>query len=117
MNEQTLRLLEDPEGFIRGVIAKELEPLRAALLRPAGEKEPAVESLVGALEIAEICGFDTSTDKARRAARQRVYDLARQGHIPSVRVSPRRVRFDPAAVRRRLAAGGARQGHTNGLQS
>ena len=107
MTEQTLRLLEDPEAFVLALIARELEPLRAALLRPAGESGPAIETLVDALEVAGIYGFDTSTDKARRAAKQKVYDLARRQLIPCVRVSPRRVRFDPAAVRKTLAANGS----------
>lgn len=96
--------------LVRETVAEELEPLRDLLLRPAGEDEPPdVEQLVEAAEVARLLGYDLSTDGARRRSTQKVYDLARRGLLPSVRVSPRRVRFDPAAVKRQLASGGLAQ--------
>lgn len=90
--------------FVRETVAEELAPIREVLLRPAGDASPPPASeLVDAAEVARLLGEDVSTAGARKRATQKVYDLARRGLIPSVRVSPRRVRFDPAAVRRRLA--------------
>jgi hypothetical protein len=90
--------------LVRETVAEELEPLRDVLLRPAGDDSPPpVSELVDVTEVARLLGEDVSNEKARRRAAQKVYDLARRNLIPSVRVSPRRVRFDLAAVRRSLA--------------
>jgi hypothetical protein len=89
--------------LVRETVAEELEPLREMLLRPAGEAPQEVSELVDVSEVARLIGFDLSTEKKRRAAAQKVYDLARRQLIPSVRVSPRRVRFDLPAVKRALA--------------
>ena len=90
--------------LVRETVAEEIEPLRDVLLRPASEaSQPSVSELVDVTEVARLLGEDVSTERARRRAAQKVYDLARRGLIPSVRVSPRRVRFDLAAVKRSLA--------------
>ncbi len=90
--------------LVRETVAEELEPLRDVLLRPAGDTSPPpVSELVDVTEVARLLGEDVSSDKARRRAAQKVYDLARRGLIPSVRVSPRRVCFDLIAVKRSLA--------------
>lgn len=90
--------------LVRETVAEELEPLRDLLLRPADETfPPSVSELVDVTEVARLLGEDLSTEKARRRAAQKVYDLARRNLIPSVRVSPRRVRFDLSAVKRSLA--------------
>ncbi|MFL6282738.1 MAG: helix-turn-helix transcriptional regulator [Pyrinomonadaceae bacterium] len=90
--------------LVRETVAEELEPLRDVLLRPAGDDSPPpVYELVDVTEVARLLGEDVSSERARRRAAQKVYDLARRNLIPSVRVSPRRVRFDLAAVRRSLA--------------
>lgn len=89
--------------LVRETVAEELEPLRDALLRPAGDDSPPpVSELVDVTEVARLLGYDLSTEKARKQSAQKVYDLARRELIPSVRVSPRRVRFDLAAVKRSL---------------
>ena len=89
--------------LVRETVAEELEPLRDVLLKPAGETSPPrVTELLGVTEVARLLGEDVSTDRARRRAAQKVYDLARRNLIPSVRASPRRVRFDLSAVRRAL---------------
>lgn len=91
--------------LVRETVAEELEPLRDVLLKPAGETSPpSVSDLVDVMEVARLLGYDLSTERARRQSAQKVYDLARRGLIPSVRVSPRRLRFDLAAVKRSLAA-------------
>jgi hypothetical protein len=92
--------------LIRETVLEELEPFRDLLVHPAADDTPAVAELVDAAEIARLMGEDLSTERKKKAACQRVYDLARKGLIPSVRVSPRRVRFDPAAVKRAFAQGG-----------
>ncbi len=98
---------------VREPVAAELEPLRDLLLRPVGdERAPDVRELADATEIARLMGEDIATEKRKRAACQKVYDLARKGLIPSVRVSPRRGRFDPAAVKRAFANGGRAQPYT-----
>ncbi|MET0649196.1 MAG: hypothetical protein ABW208_21515 [Pyrinomonadaceae bacterium] len=90
--------------LVRETVAEELEPLRDVLLRPAGDDSPPpVSELVDVTEVARLLGEDVSTERARRRAAQKVYDLARRKLIPSVRVSPRRVRFDLAAVKRSLS--------------
>lgn len=90
--------------LVRQTVAEEIEPLRDVLLKPAGEPSPPlVTELVDVTEVARLLGEDVSTDKARRRAAQKVYDLARRNLIPSVRLSPRRVRFDLPAVWRALA--------------
>ena len=91
---------------VREIVAEEIEPLRYVLMRPACEDAPELTELVDAGEIARLLGEDTSTERKKRAAVQKVYDLARRDLIPYVRLSPRRVRFDPAAVKKCLASGG-----------
>lgn len=92
--------------LIRETVAEEVEPIRHLLLRPAGEQPIDVEELVDAEEVARLLGEDLSTPARKRAALNRVYELARRKLIPSVRISPRRVRFNPAAVKKALAQGG-----------
>jgi hypothetical protein len=96
--------------LVRETVAEELEPLRDLLVRPAGEAAPDMSELVEASEVARLLGEDISTPERRRAAKQKVYDLARRNLIPSVRVSPRRVRFDLSAVKRSLTQRGAAAG-------
>lgn len=93
-------------ALVRETVAEELEPIRELLIRPAGGPARGVSELVDAVEVARIMGEDLSTARKRRAAAQKVYHLARQNLIPSVRLSPRRVRFDPEAVKRCFAEGG-----------
>lgn len=92
--------------LVRETVAEELEPIRDLLLRPVGEATPDVADLVDATEIAKLLGEDISTERKKRAAAQKVYDLARRQLIPSVRVSPRRIRFNPHAVKKCFAEGG-----------
>jgi hypothetical protein len=97
---------------VRETVIEELEPFRDLLIQPVGDEALAVRELVDATEIARLLGEDLSTDKRKRAACQKVYDLARKNLIPSVRVSPRRVRFDPQAVKRAFADGGMAKAYT-----
>jgi hypothetical protein len=71
-----------------------------------------VSELVDAVEIAKLLKEDTSTEQRKRAALQKVYDLARRNLIPSVRVSPRRIKFDLPAVKAALAQGGLARPYT-----
>lgn len=89
--------------LVRETVAEELEPIRDVLLRPAGDASPPPDTeLIDAVKVAEIIGEDISTERARKRASQKVYDMARRGIIPSVRLSARRIRFDLVAVRRWL---------------
>lgn len=103
--------------IIRETVAEELEPLRDLLLKPVGEDLPEVAELVDAVEIARLLGEDTSTEWTRRAAAQKVYDLARRKLIPSVRVSPRRIRFNPQAVKKCFADGGLARPYSTSAHS
>jgi hypothetical protein len=67
--------------------------------RPDGSDGP---GFVDAIEIAKILGRDVSTPEAVHAARKHVYDLANLKRIPSIRPTPRRMVFDPVAVRKAL---------------
>ncbi len=69
-------------------------------------KEPDVQELVGALEVAKLLGRDVSTPKDARLAKQNVYNLARQRLIPSVRISRKCLRFDLTQIRKLIERGG-----------
>lgn len=55
------------------------------------------------LAVARLLGRDLSSPEKVRAAKKHVYNLARKGAIPSVRVTERCVRFDLDKVRKSLA--------------
>jgi hypothetical protein len=97
------------EQKVREIVREELEPIRHLLLNAGVEPDtPEPDELVGADEVAVMLGEDVSTDAAKRTALQRVYYLARADSLPCVRLSARRVRFDPRAVKRWIAGGGTR---------
>lgn len=79
------------------------EMIRALGIRAAPEEAAIPSHLVDAVEIADtILGRDISTPEAIRAARKHVYNLANIGRIPYTRPTPRRMMFDPVAVRKAL---------------
>ena len=87
----------------RKVEEKLPEIIRALGLKEARPPESLDESnFVDAIEIAKMLGRDVSTPEAVRAARKHVYNLANLKRIPSVRPTPRRMVFDPVAVRKAL---------------
>lgn len=53
-----------------------------------------------------MLGRDTSTEHSILCARKHVYNLAAQQLIPSVRLSPRRIKFSRAAIRKVINSGG-----------
>ena len=57
------------------------------------------EELVDALAVARFLGRDISTSRRAQLAKQHVYDLARRRVIPSIRITPKRLRFDLEHVR------------------
>jgi hypothetical protein len=77
------------------------EIIRALTVRAAPEASDE-SGFVDAIEIAKMLGRDVSTPKAISAARKHVYNLANIGRIPCMRPSPRRMVFDPVAVRKAL---------------
>jgi predicted DNA-binding transcriptional regulator AlpA len=91
------------------LVDQKVEEKLPEMIRALGihEAEPSgSEQLIDALEVATRLGFDVSTENAIVLAKQRVYTLARQKLIPSVRLSPRRLRFDAAEIERVIQAGG-----------
>jgi hypothetical protein len=100
LKEKFKRLLEQ-------VVDDKIEPLRSVLLKEIELEGPAVGQLVNALAIAELMGFDLSSEEQKKTAQQKVYYLARTKAIPSVRISQRRVRFDLHKVKQTIAAGGS----------
>jgi hypothetical protein len=92
--------------IIDDAVERKLEPFRALILNEI-TPEPQVGPLVDALAVAELIGCDLSTPKSKEAAKQKVYNLVRNGNIPSVRISKRRLKFDLEKVKQKLALGGA----------
>lgn len=94
--------MSELEGLIRKLAAEEAERIvgemlpeyiRAVGIKSVDEENP---ELVDAEEVARIIG---KTPK-------QVYTLARRNLIPSVRLSPRCVRFDPVKVKEVMDKGG-----------
>lgn len=91
--------------FVDQRIEKKLEPYRDLILNEF-TSETQISTLVDALAVAELMGFDLSTPANKRHAKQKVYYLARTKAIPSVRISQRRLKFDLEKVKQKLATGG-----------
>jgi hypothetical protein len=96
---------EGLKHLIEHTVDEKLEPI-LVLLQNEVTPEPQVGNLVDALAIAELMGFDLSTPKNKKIAKQKVYYLARTSSIPSVRISKRRLKFDIDKVKQTLASGG-----------
>lgn len=94
--------------IIDDTVERKLEPFRELLLKGI-TPGPQVGPLVDALAVAELIGCDVSTPKTKKAAKQKVYNLARTKAIPSVQISKRRVKFDLEKVKQKLASGGVHQ--------
>ena len=100
-------LLRAVDREIDAMVERKIEHKLPQIVRALGLTEvPAAcaeeSAYVDAIEIAKILGRDTSTPKAVRAARKHVYNLANLKRIPCVRPTPRRMVFDPVAVRKAL---------------
>lgn len=91
------------EEVHRALEAKLLDYMRTLGLEEVVDEPP---NLVGAEEVARILGYDTSTPEKTRQSVNKVYSLASRNLLPSVRISPRRVRFNPVKVREVLEKGG-----------
>jgi hypothetical protein len=100
--------------IIDDTVERKLEPFRELFLNGM-TPGPQVGSLVDALVVAELMGYDLSTPKKKDAAKQKVYYLASRGDLPSVRISKRRIRFDLEKVKEKLALGGVSPLLTNNL--
>jgi hypothetical protein len=96
------------EALIEKTVEQKLAERLPEIIRALGirEAQPETEELVGALEVARLLGRDVSTPENIRRAKKHVYNLARQNLIPSVRVSPRCLKFDLSRVKAELARGG-----------
>lgn len=100
--EEAIQKIVD-ERVERAIEAKLPEIIRALGIKPAEESSG---ELVEAEEVAMLLGHDVSTPKGLSRGRKHVYNLARQNLIPSVRLSPRCIRFDLAKVKQVLNKGG-----------
>jgi hypothetical protein len=95
---------------IEAIVERKIEEKFPEIIRAIGisDTSPAESEteLVGAVEVARLLGRDITTPEKVLQAKKHVYNLARKKLIPSVRVSPRCVKFDLNAVRRVIAQGG-----------
>lgn len=100
--------IEIPREAIEQIARDVFEQMLPDMIRALGlrEAEPQTEELSDALEVAKLLGRDVSSAEKIRAAKKHVYNLARKNLIPSVRVSPRCVKFDLAKVKQVIAEGG-----------
>jgi hypothetical protein len=98
-------LKEKFKRMIDDAVERKLEPFRELLLNEI-TPEPQVGPLVDALAVAELMGYDLSTPKNKKAAKQAIYHQVRTGAIPYVRISERRLKFDLEKVKQKLATGG-----------
>lgn len=95
-------LMSEIDRIVDRKVEEKVSERMSAMLRPAPEVF-SDSHLVDATEIAStIFGDDVSTPKAIAAARKHVYNLANLGRIPYTRPTPRRLLFDPVAVRKAL---------------
>lgn len=98
---------EKIQQMIDESVNRALEARIPEYLRAVGIAEVQDEGeLVDAVEIARLLGLDVSSPEKTRAATNRVYTLARQNRLPSVRISPRCIRFNLAKVKEVLEKGG-----------
>ena len=108
--ESIERLTEALLMVVQAAVERRVEEMFPALAEPVdASNEPSSGGLVDALEIAKLLGRDISSSEKVRAAKLYVYNLARQNLIPCVRISPRRIMFNPADIRRVIANGGNAQ--------
>jgi hypothetical protein len=105
--EESEKLTAELAGIIQKLVDhavdERIEPIRALLIKDASPEETQVGPMGDADAVAELLGLDLSSDEKRKAARQRVYYLARIKAIPSTRISPRRLMFDLDKVKRAIA--------------
>jgi len=96
---------------IDAIVDRKVEEKLPEMVRALGlkEAEPETEELVDALEVAKLLGRNVSSPENIRRAKKHVYNLARKNLIPSVRLSPRSVKFDLAKVREVIEHGGNAQ--------
>ena len=102
-------LIGELERLIDQKVESKLEKRIPDMVRAVGIRDADTlehEELMDASEVAKRLGFDMSNENAILLSKQRVYTLARQRLIPSVRLSPRRVRFSRAAVEQVIKDGG-----------
>jgi len=100
--------MSELESVIRKMVdervEKALEEKLPEIIRALGikEAEPASDGYVDAEAVARLLGCDLSSREKVRKAKKRVYNLAAQKLIPSVRLSERSIVFDPAKIREYL---------------
>ncbi len=103
-------LSDSMRSFVEHIVSQQVEHLssppnwRATTEQDTDLTECA--ELIDALEAAKLLGFDVSTKRKARAAKQHIYNLVRKNAIPSVRLTPRRIRFNRNQILRVIANGG-----------
>lgn len=114
--ENLSRMVETLLAEIEAIVDRKVEEKLPEMIRALGIAEAVPDDeyteLVSAVEVAKLLGRDVSTPENVLRAKQHVYNLARQNLIPSVRVSPRCLRFDLDKVKQVLARGGSAQPHS-----
>jgi hypothetical protein len=105
--EEVIRKIVD-ERVKKAIETQVPEMIRSLTIRPVEESD----ELIDATEAARLLGYDVSTPVKERRARNKVYDLVSRNLLPSVRLSPRRIRFDPAKVREVIDKGGIAEPYT-----
>jgi predicted DNA-binding transcriptional regulator AlpA len=90
------------------LVDQKVEEKLPEMIRALGIREatPDSEELIDAVEVAKMLGRNTSTEENISRAKQHVYNLARRKFIPSVRLSPRCLRFNRAEVKKVIDRGG-----------
>ena len=110
------RIVESLLVEIEAIVDRKVEEKLPEMIRALGIVEVVADDdgseLVGAVEVAKLLGRDVSTPESVLRAKKHVYNLARQNLIPSVRLSPRCVKFDLNRIRQVLAQGGNAQPYT-----
>lgn len=108
------KLVSELLSEIDSIVDKKVEEKLPEMIRALGlhEAQPESDQLVGVIEVARLLGRDVSSPDNIQRAKKHVYNLARKNLIPSVRVSPRCVKFDLAKVRAELAKGGNAEPYT-----
>ena len=90
------------------IVDQKVEEKLPEMIRALGihEASPEPNDLIDAVEVAKMLGRDVSTPENISRAKQHVYNLARRKLIPSIRLSPRCLRFNRAEVKKVIDQGG-----------
>ena len=97
-------LLSEIDRIVDQKVEQKLPEMICALGIQEASPEP--NDLIDAVQVAKMLGRDVSTPENTSRAKQHVYNLARRKLIPSIRLSPRCLRFNRAEVKKVIDQGG-----------